>query len=203
MPDSASKARRVIVISDLHIGGEQPSMMSSADRLSGFIEALPAQARPDESMELVIAGDFIDFLAEAPFTSWTADSRQARTKLRRVMNDPAFASVFAALNRLVAAGHSLTIMIGNHDLELALPAVQDDLLERLSAAGRLIHFVDDGRAYRIGRMLIEHGNRYDGANENDWTNLRIIASAQSRAESPPVELRASAGSWLVEKVCLP
>jgi UDP-2,3-diacylglucosamine pyrophosphatase LpxH len=203
MPESANTARRIIVISDLHIGGEQPSMMSSADRLAGFIETLPSRARPDESLELVIAGDVIDFLAEAPFTSWTADPGEARRKLRRVMNDPAFARVFAALNKLVAAGHALTILIGNHDLELALPSVQDALLEGLGAAARRVHFVDDGRAYRIGRMLIEHGNRYDGANENDWTNLRIIASAQSRGEYPPVELRASAGSWVVEKVVSP
>jgi hypothetical protein len=88
-------------------------------------------------------------------------------------------------------------------LELSLPAVQDALLARLDATPRQVHFVDDGRAYRVGGLLIEHGNRYDGANENDWTNLRIIASALSRSEQPPVALRASAGSWLVEKMIAP
>jgi UDP-2,3-diacylglucosamine pyrophosphatase LpxH len=111
--------------------------------------------------------------------------------------------VFSALGRMVAAGHDLTLLIGNHDLELALPAVQLSFLARLGATVHQVHFVDDGRAYRIGRMLIEHGNRYDGANENDWNNLRVIASAQSRAEPSPLELRASAGSWLVEKVVSP
>lgn len=196
-------ARRIIVISDLHIGGKPPSMMSSGTRLARFIDSLPGLTRADEVLELVIAGDFVDFLAEPPYASWTADARAARQKLRRAIGDPAFADVFAALGRYVGAGHALTVLVGNHDLELALPAVQDELIRALAAPPYRIRFVDDGRAYRAGRLLIEHGNRYDGANENDWTDLRIIASAQSRAEAPPVELRASAGSWLVEKVVSP
>ena len=48
-------------------------------------------------------------------------------------------------------------------------------------------------------MLIEHGNRYDGANVNDWEGLRAIRSAQSRNEVLPRPLYVSAGSVIVEK----
>ncbi|HYV07223.1 MAG TPA: hypothetical protein VFB82_21690, partial [Blastocatellia bacterium] len=203
MPDATKKAQRVIVISDLHLGGAQPAMMSSTARLANHIDSLPGRLRSDESLELVIAGDFVDFLAEAPFACWTADQQLAMDKLQRVMTDATFGAVFSSLERLVASGAGLTILIGNHDLELALPSVQKLFLERLDATPHQVSFVDDRHACRLGRMLIEHGNRYDGANENDWTNLRIISSAQSRMEDSPVELRASAGSWLVEKVVSP
>jgi hypothetical protein len=78
--------------------------------------------------------------------------------------------------------------------------VREALLDALGATPHHVHCVFDGTAYRIGGALIEHGNRYDVANENDWDRLRTIASALSRSESPPVTLRVSAGSFLVEKV---
>src|SRR5436190_14725750 len=52
-------------------------------------------------------------------------------------------------------------------------------------------------AYRVGSLLIEHGNRYDGANANDWEYLRLIGSAHSRAESVAVPSRISFGSQFV------
>lgn len=195
--------RRVVVISDLHLGGRAPTMMTSGARLARFITGLPARRRDGEALELVIAGDFIDILAEPPFASWTADWRAARAKLRATLGSAEFGPVFDALGAIVAAGHALTVLIGNHDLELALPALRQALLDRLGTDAHGVHFVDDGRAYRVGRLLVEHGNRYDPANENDWTNLRTIASAQSRGEETPVALRPSAGSWVVEKVVSP
>jgi UDP-2,3-diacylglucosamine pyrophosphatase LpxH len=176
-------------------------MMSRPERLAAFLESLPASLLDDETLELVIAGDFIDFLAIPEQASWTPDPYAARDKLVRTMTGSSvFAPVFAALARLVEAGHRITILIGNHDVELALPQVQDALLAQLGASRHQVLFVDDGRAYRIGRALIEHGNRYDGANVNDWTGLRVIASALSRGEEPPVALKVSAGSLIVENV---
>ncbi|HYO51685.1 hypothetical protein [Archangium sp.] len=201
MPAARKRATRAIIISDLHLGGSPPYMMSRPERLAAFLESLPASLLDDETLELVIAGDFIDFLAIPEQASWTPDPYAARDKLVRTMTGSSvFAPVFAALARLVEAGHRITILIGNHDVELALPQVQDALLAQLGASRHQVLFVDDGRAYRIGRALIEHGNRYDGANVNDWTGLRVIASALSRGEEPPVALKVSAGSLIVENV---
>jgi UDP-2,3-diacylglucosamine pyrophosphatase LpxH len=175
-------------------------MMSRAQLLAGFIEHLAAQRPEGESVELVIAGDFVDFLAIEQQESWTPDATRAREKLEKTMREEPFRDVFTALGRLLTAGHALTILVGNHDVELALPAVQESLLRHLSTSPRQVRFVDDGRAYRIGGALFEHGNRYDGANANDWDGLRAIVSALSRFEPPPVDLRVSAGSRLVEKV---
>ena len=88
--------------------------------------------------------------------------------------------MFAALAEYLAIDHRrrLTILLGNHDLELGLPAVQAMLLQALGGRRHRVAWVDDGRAYRLGGVLIEHGNRYDGANLNDWNGLRSLRLAQ-------------------------
>ena len=205
MSDRGKRATRAIVISDLHLGGAPPTMMSRPALLASFIDSLPPSANdaPGAALELVIAGDFVDFLAIPPHASWTPDPVAARRKLEQTMRQPPFAEVFDALGRHVASGHRLTVLLGNHDVELALPQVQDALLERLEASPEAVRFVADGRAHRIGGLLIEHGNRYDGANVNDWGGLRAIVSALSREEVPEVELQVSTGSRLVQEVVNP
>lgn len=65
-------------------------MMSNAGALAGFIESLPGRRLDDEDLELVIAGDFIDFLAIEPLASWTPNETTACDKLARTMNMPPF-----------------------------------------------------------------------------------------------------------------
>jgi hypothetical protein len=86
-----------------------------------------------------------------------------------------------------------------------LPAVQQTFLQALGGRRQQVLWVDDGRAYRVGGVLIELGNRYDGANINDWDGRRTLHSAQSRHEEPPADLRfvVSAGSEIVTHVVNP
>jgi hypothetical protein len=60
-----AQATRLIVISDLHLGGVEPYMMSQPQKLAAFIERVPALAGHDEALELVLAGDVIDFLGHS------------------------------------------------------------------------------------------------------------------------------------------
>lgn len=190
---------RAIVISDLHLGGNDPAMMSHPEQLARFIHQLPDRIGNEATLELVINGDFIDFLAVLPDTRWsTADTDGARKVEATVMG--VFAPVFRALAAHVAAGHHLTILVGNHDTEMVLPSVQASLLRAMGAGPHQVLFIADGRAHRIGGLLIEHGNRYDGANFNDWSGLRAMASAFSRNEMPLLTPEISAGSLIVEKV---
>jgi UDP-2,3-diacylglucosamine pyrophosphatase LpxH len=198
-------ASSVFVVSDLHLGGLAPTMMGRPALLASFIDELPGclLGQPASTMELVIAGDFVDFLAAAPGASFTPDPRAACDKLTAVMTGSIFAPVFDALRGHVAFGARLTVLLGNHDVELALPQVQAALCGRLDAERHEVLFVTDGRAHRIGGALIEHGNRYDGANANDWTGLRAITSALSRDEAPRDVLEVSAGSEIVHHVVNP
>lgn len=192
---------RIIVISDLHLGGSPPAMMSFPGRLAEFIAGLPGSCAAGEALELVLAGDVIDFLAielDGHTDPWSPDAGRALAKLRAAIFGRD-ACVYRALADHLEAGHGLTILVGNHDLELALPGVQSALCAELRCRPGAIYFVDDGRAWRFGDVLVEHGNRYDEANMNDWDALREIASCQSRGERYG-QLRPSPGSRLVHEV---
>ena len=193
---------RLVVVSDLHLGGSHLPMMSRPPELDAFIHGLRGGLKTDERLELVIAGDFVDFLACTPFAPWTPEPLDAVRKLRGVMKG-FHAPVFDALAAHVQAGHQLTVLVGNHDLELGLPQVQDALSERLGGKPGALQFVDDGRAYRLGRVLVEHGHRYDEANQADQDGLRAIRSTLSRREHPAKDLHVSAGSQLVCEVVNP
>lgn len=203
------KPTHLIVISDLHLGGPPPTMMSHPERLADFIAGLPGKVSAGEVLDLVIAGDFVDFLAVEPWSPWTPDPLAAIAKLHSVTGKPSkperFSPIFDALKDHIAKGHRLTVLLGNHDLELTLPPVQAALLERLGAGPHDVHFVFDGQAYVVGGALIEHGNRYDDANINDFSHLRALASYLSRGETPTdlAKVEVSTGSQLVTRVVSP
>src|SRR3954464_2810083 len=102
MKTTTPRSTRVIVISDLHLGGEPPVMMSRPAPLASFIESLPALLQADEDLELVIAAACVDFPAPPPQAAWTPAPGAARDKLARTMDRPPFAPVFTALGRHVA-----------------------------------------------------------------------------------------------------
>lgn len=207
--------REVFVISDLHLGGLQPTTSGPDDRgfricthghdVAAFITALAQKPSPTE---LVINGDLVDFLAEADgenqWSPFTADQQAASHKLDAIIDrDP---DIFQALSVLLGRGHRLTLLIGNHDIELALPAVRRRLMERLGIDGRHdFDFIYDGEAYAVGRALIEHGNRYDSFNIVDYDALRRIRSLLSRNQPVPQEylFQAPAGSHMVAEVINP
>jgi UDP-2,3-diacylglucosamine pyrophosphatase LpxH len=181
-------------------------MMSHAKELGTFIGELPKRLGSDESLELVIAGDFIDFLsialADGKAEAWTANSQRAVDKLNLAMGGQD-QPVYEALGGLIRSGGRLTVIVGNHDLEMAIPAVQQQFCNNLRIGRHQMVFVDNGQAWRIGNALIEHGNRYDGANLNDWQGLRATASAWSRGETAPNPLEISAGSQIVQQFVNP
>jgi UDP-2,3-diacylglucosamine pyrophosphatase LpxH len=208
----------IYVISDLHIGGarqkgKSPSFQmcppESRRRLARFIHHLRRAAPPDGStLELIVNGDLVDFLAEQPFESFTASADAAVEKLRRIIRTadedaPEGEQVFPALRAFVTDGHRLTVLLGNHDIELSLAAVRHELLDRITG-GRPAHveFLFDGEACRRGSALIEHGNRYDGWNAVAHGALRAFRARASRGE-PEYAFPSPAGSRLVAQVMNP
>ena len=207
--------RDIYLISDLHLGGAQPSTNDPDDRgfricthgrdLAQFVSAL---ADRPPAIELVVNGDMVDFLAEEDegggWTPFTADERAAARKLDRIIDGDR--ELFDALGRLLGRGHRLVLLLGNHDIELALPAVRRRLTERMGITGRHdFHFIYDGEAYVAGRALIEHGNRYDSFNVVDYDGLRRLRSLLSRNQAVPADYRfeAPAGSHMVADVINP
>ena len=116
-----------------------------------------------KQIELIINGDFLDFLAEevssiSRHRSFAADQSEVIATFNTIAERDA--KVFDALRAVLACGASITILLGNHDVELSLPAVRKQLRMRLGAqGGDRFQFIYDGEAYVIGEILIEHGNR--------------------------------------------
>jgi UDP-2,3-diacylglucosamine pyrophosphatase LpxH len=195
----------IFVISDQHLGGAPAAagragfeMCREANRarLAAFVDYVRAQHGSAWPAHLVINGDLVDFLAEEPFASFTESDEDARGKLRAIMERSAV--VWDSLAAFLGAGGRLTILLGNHDLELSLPGPRSMLLDRLGP-GR-VEFVYDNQAFRQGPVLIEHGNRYDPWNVVSHDALRALRSAVSRREPAASAFPRPAGSELVTRV---
>ena len=197
MPDNQS----LFIISDLHLGGDGDFQMcppKGRSRLSDFIDYITSVHRSGVNVHLVLNGDIVDFLAEKEFTSFTNDDRTASDKLRNIIRGSK--AVWEGLAELVESGARLTIMLGNHDVELSLPGPRRLLLD--TVGGDRVSFIYDNEALVVGPVLIEHGNRYDDWNTVSHGAMRAIRSAMSRREEP-IEYYGPAGSQLVAKVMNP
>ena len=174
-----------------------------------FIRALAAKAPGAPAIELVINGDMVDFLAEresgAPsWVPFTANENDAAAKLETILDRDAV--IVSALREFLDRGHRLVLLLGNHDIELALPAVRRRLMQIIGVEGRHdFTFIYDGEAYCVGDALIEHGNRYDKFNVVDNDALRRVRSLLSRGQQVPAEYRfvPPPGSRMVSQVINP
>jgi UDP-2,3-diacylglucosamine pyrophosphatase LpxH len=193
-----SASESFLVLSDVHLGSDlddgevhAPRRSSQVDRdlvaLIRYYRALPPKG---DRWHIVVAGDFIDFIgmritrgSEAdPLETQLTDEEHAhglggaadhaREKLRRVAHR--HADVFAELGSFVADGHALTLVHGNHDIELHWDVVKDEFRRLLSfhaLRGRDTALDENAFAARIafdpwffwrdGVAFIEHGHQYD------------------------------------------
>ena len=197
--------KSLFVISDLHLGGPEGFQICPAEgreRLVRFVDWVAGQKREGTEIQLILNGDIVDFLAEEDesggFSAFVVDEGKARRKLTRIAEE--CEPVLAALRRFAAADNRLTLLIGNHDVELSLPLVRRDFLALLGEAR--IEYLYDNEAYSIGPVLIEHGNRYDAWNMVNHCELRQVRSKLSRNEMPGT-FSAQPGSELVARVMNP
>lgn len=189
----------VYVLSDLHLGpGKDPATRDWMrtedfrfdDVFAAFVDQIGAGPRP---VELVIAGDFIEYPQILPELALTSPQdelgcSEAESRLRTEVvlgRRPDLASghpaVFQALRRFVSAGHTLTLLVGNHDVELLWTEVWGLLAEALcprGARGRLVrqrfcHTVGSGQR---GRVYIEHGQERDPSNRYGLPDAPMFAN---------------------------
>ncbi len=194
---SARSARSMLVLSDVHLGsdigdGSLTRAPTRSQRVDDDLAALLDHYREaridDEPWDLVINGDFIDFVGIALdpsravlSTEPTAEERahglgtaedHACVKLARTAER--HPGVFASLAAFVGAGHHLVIVPGNHDREFHWDKVKSDLRALLFGAFELANetkgSADDFFArirfsswfYWVeGVAYIEHGHQYD------------------------------------------
>lgn len=192
------------VVSDLHLGGKPDfQIFDQGKELAGLIDLL--RERPKErTIGLVLNGDVVDFLAE-PNADYL-DPVGVVVRLRRIVEqDSSFSMVWEALARFVHEDNrELVFVLGNHDVELALPAAKEYLLQRLcqssSAARGRVFFATDGAGFTCqvnGRkVLCVHGNEVDTWNLVDHSQLLEVSQALNRSNTVP-EWVPNAGTRLV------
>ena len=205
----SSSPRKLFIISDLHLGGTPDQVDAngalervgsricrSARHIRDFVDWVRVTAT--ESTELIINGDVVDFLAvDLPKDGreWIDDEDEVIRRFDLTVarsREGEERGPFDAMRSLLAAGHHVTILLGNHDVELALPRVCRHLEESIEASPGRFRFIRDGQAYVRGRMLIEHGNRYDRWNIIDFTRLRQECAHRSRGLPIDASLRSEA-----------
>lgn len=172
-------AKKLVVISDLHVSAQVLDDFDAKieSEFKGFISRLASE--PDD-IELVINGDFLDFVQAPPFEGASLESTalaegcslcftedQSLAKLNAIYQ--AHPDVFTILQKFVASrsGNQITILPGNHDADLFWSRVQSSLQQRITApaTGRFKIHLD--RVYRppdFPGVWIEHGHQFDKIN---------------------------------------
>lgn len=173
-------------ISDLHLGGARPAgqIFNQGARLKAFLERLAKRPGP---FCLVIAGDLFDSLPYLTGSGTYVAIDGAAGVLETIMETEEFEPVFQGLQAyLEEDNRDLVILIGNHDLEIALPEAQEVLLQEIapSAAARgRVRFSTSGVGFRcrVGdqAVYVTHGNEADRWNHVDHDALRRAAHARA------------------------
>jgi UDP-2,3-diacylglucosamine pyrophosphatase LpxH len=199
------------VVSDIHMGGDKGfQIFSRGRRLGTFIRHVGAQ-RPAETVGLVLNGDIIDSLADVDLRDYvTLDGETAIRMIERIAKDDAFSPVWDALADFVKLPRRhLAIVVGNHDIELALPIVEDWVRRRLAgddldARSRIVFSTHGGGiACQVGaaRVFCTHGNEVDEWNWVDYNLLGQLANAINAGRAAdPAKWKPNAGTRLVKDV---
>jgi UDP-2,3-diacylglucosamine pyrophosphatase LpxH len=188
----------LLILSDVHLGNDLNDITPAGVRRSALVDADLAslldhyRLSPCEGKRwrLVIAGDFIDFVGMSilPRGGQLLEDASEEEREHGLGNSADHASVklsavverhgvvFDALADFVGAGHGLTIVHGNHDVEFHWDAVKDqlrDLLVGIAAQrqGWTIEATASHFASRVefapwfyyvgGVAYVEHGHQYD------------------------------------------
>ncbi len=230
----------LLVVSDLHLsegrlpiepaasGGTLPDGAGRFSRNEDFFfdeqfERFLAwyRDRPGERRwHLVINGDFLDFLQVIEVQGERGGERGLGTgpgetvrKLEQVAKGHWI--FFEALAGFVNAGHAVTIVRGNHDVELHYPDVQQRLRELLVRAyqdrarrdleyarrptrglvGETTVRFADWFYYEEKLLWIEHGNQYEGENSFKYWLAPLLPA--DRNGKPREEIDLPLGSFFV------
>ena len=172
-PPVATPKRRIkLVISDLHLGkgrllpsGGVNSLEEFyfSDKLVEFFHYYSSAAFEDAEIELIINGDFLNFLQvdyKGHFLTVFTENVCLEV-LKSILNG--HKNVFKAMGEFAARpGNLITYVVGNHDQAMLWPACRDLLNQTVGTTMRYKNIV-----YFFDGVHIEHGHMHEAANRMD------------------------------------
>lgn len=190
-------AKLVLLISDLHLSagasvkGKRNNLedFHSDQELEDFLSFYSSTQNTAQEVELIINGDFLDFLA-VPFVEYYEDEfwSEKATVDKLEMIYQAHVSVFEALDEFAQnQNFKITYIIGNHDAELILPAVRDKFLSYFSEDAQLnIEIMEASVEYSpLPGVCVKHGHEYEFAHHFDKASSIIESNKGERYFLPP------------------
>lgn len=172
--------KTILVISDLHLGAgdfidDRVNFLEAFyydKELIDFLNYYSSKDYENREIELIINGDFLDFLA-VPFVRyfddefWSEEASLERVKI--IIN--AHKDVFTAINNfLKQRKKKIVYILGNHDAELLFESVRKELLEEFEEGvrERFEFIVDNTNEYiPYEGIVIKHGHEYEIAHSYD------------------------------------
>jgi UDP-2,3-diacylglucosamine pyrophosphatase LpxH len=184
-----------LIVSDLHLGAEESLDDFIADE--EFADFLAFYGAQFPEVHLIINGDWIDFLQIDPYPEkrarredleeiyplrMTEDQAVAATE-RTMQRHPRF---FQALADFVAApGRRVTVLRGNHDIEVSFPAVQARVRAALGNPGLdRLSFPPLGYWDRELGLYVEHGCQFDAWNAFNRLDDPFLDRGRRKLETP-------------------
>jgi UDP-2,3-diacylglucosamine pyrophosphatase LpxH len=190
--------RKIFIISDVHVGaGRLDDCDAELDgHLCDFFRELAAR---EEAVELVINGDFLEFIQAPPWQGRELESKtldktplcftaeQSRLKLEEICK--AHSPIFHGLGYFlgVKSENRLTILPGNHDADFFWEGVRESFLDKVCQPGGgtrgQVDFVLE-QVYRPADapgVWIEHGHQYDPVNA-----FMVGGEPKWSRENPPI-----------------
>jgi UDP-2,3-diacylglucosamine pyrophosphatase LpxH len=155
-----------------------------------FVEALSNQVRRTSvPIDLVLLGDTLDLtelVANRDAESALVASIARFDRLATIHTD-----VFTALGSFVSAGGRLRLVAGNHDLDLAHPALQERFRERLgteaASKARSPAVTFHSWFFHVPSVVYaEHGHRYHDINATGVPDGTRVPGIHAPADTPPV-----------------
>lgn len=186
----------VLVISDLHLSAGK--MMKGKrnlledfhydNELIDFLNYYSSGDYLDIEVELVINGDFLDFLA-VPYVEFYDDEFWSETaalaKLRMIMS--AHLGVLDALKRFLSRPKKkIVYIIGNHDAEFVFDTLKDEFLNYFGDLRANFILSNTISTYvPVKGICIQHGHQYERAHQFDQDNAVIETLNGEKYFIPP------------------
>ncbi|MEO5970972.1 MAG: metallophosphoesterase, partial [Bdellovibrionia bacterium] len=182
-----TSAKHTLILSDIHLANAETVHPKNPlwkrfklqehfidEEFKAFLGKISGEV--SSPIELILNGDIFDFDSVMTLPpagslipmSWlervrglSSEEAKSRFKIKEILN--AHPVWVEALSKFILEGNRVVFVIGNHDMELHWPTVQQDLLNFLKLPEEFRDAVRFCEWFYISNKdtLIEHGNQYD------------------------------------------